>query len=120
MVLTLGVIVTGSGPHSGDAETPARTGFDPRFVSWMHADAVMLFVGLVIATLVAVRLTASDDRPKRAWYAVLYVTIAQGLIGYVQYFTGLPEVLVLLHMLGASLLAVALTWGVLETRRLPV
>ena len=67
MVLTLGVIVTGSGPHSGDAETPARTGFDPRFVSWMHADAVMLFVGLVIATLVAVRLTASDDRPKRAW-----------------------------------------------------
>lgn len=120
VVLTLGVIVTGSGPHSGDAETPARTGFDPRFVSWMHADAVMLFVGLVIATLVAVRLTASDDRPKRAWYAVLYVTIAQGLIGYVQYFSGLPEVLVLLHMLGASLLAVALTWGVLETRRLPV
>ena len=80
----------------------------------------MLFVGLVIATLVAVLLTAREDAPKRAWYAVLYVTIAQGFIGYVQYFTKLPEILVLVHMLGASLLVVALTFGVLSTRRHPV
>ncbi|MDC5697391.1 COX15/CtaA family protein [Intrasporangium calvum] len=120
VVLLLGVVVTGSGPHSGDADTPARTGFDPRFVSWMHADAVMLFVGLVIATIVAVRLTATEARTKRAWDLVLYVTVLQGFIGYVQYFTGLPELLVLLHMLGASLLVVVLTNGLLETRRLPV
>ncbi|MDV3221208.1 COX15/CtaA family protein [Intrasporangium sp.] len=120
VVLVLGAVVTGSGPHSGDADTPARTGFDPRFVSWMHADAVMLFVGLVIATLVAVRLTSTVTSTRRAWDAVLYVTVAQGFIGYVQYFTGLPEVLVLLHMLGASLLVVALTWGVLEMRLQPV
>jgi len=119
-VLVLGVVVTGSGPHSGDADTPARTGFDPRFVSWMHADAVMFFTGLVIATIVAVRITAVTSEAKRAWNAVLYVTIAQGFIGYLQYFTGLPELLVLLHMLGASLLVVVLTLGVLETRRLPV
>jgi cytochrome c oxidase assembly protein subunit 15 len=119
-VLVLGAVVTGSGPHSGDADTPARTGFDPRFVSWMHADAVMFFSGLVIATLVAVRITGESDRAKRAWHAVLYVTIAQGFIGYVQYFSGLPVLLVLLHMLGASLLVVVLTRGVLETRRLPV
>lgn len=120
VVLALGVVVTGSGPHSGDADTPARTGFDPRFVSWMHADAVMFFSGLVIATIVAVRITAVTSEAKRAWNAVLYVTIAQGFIGYLQYFTGLPELLVLLHMLGASLLVVVLTLGVLETRRLPV
>ena len=120
VVLALGVVVTGSGPHSGDADTPARTGFDPRFVSWMHADAVMLFVGLVIATIVAVRLTSTAARTKRAWDVVLYVTIAQGFVGYVQYFAGLPELLVLLHMLGASLLVVALTRGILETRRLPL
>jgi cytochrome c oxidase assembly protein subunit 15 len=120
VVLVLGTIVTGSGPHSGDAERPARTGFDPRFVSWMHADAVMLFVGLVIATLVAVRITATADEARRSWDLVLVVTVLQGLIGYVQYFTQLPEVLVLLHMVGAALLVVALTWGVLSTRRDPV
>lgn len=120
VVLLLGVIVTGSGPHSGDADRPARTGFDPRFVSWMHADAVMLFCGLVIATLVAVRISATTDEARRAWTMVLLVTVAQGLIGYVQYFTKLPVLLVLVHMLGASLLAVALTFGVLSTRRHPV
>ncbi len=124
VVLLLGTVVTGSGPHSGDAVAPARTGFDPRFVSWMHADLVMLFTGLVIATLAAVWLTSASDpereRVRGAWKAVMVVTIAQGLIGYVQYFTQLPEILVLFHMLGASLLVVALTYGVLETRRNPI
>ncbi|HET8595037.1 MAG TPA: COX15/CtaA family protein [Intrasporangium sp.] len=120
IVLVLGTIVTGSGPHSGDAVTPARTGFDPRFVSWMHADAVMFFCGLVIATLVAVRLTARDGRANRAWNIVLLVTVLQGVIGYVQYFTGLPEVLVLAHMFGATALVVALAYGVLDLRSNPV
>jgi cytochrome c oxidase assembly protein subunit 15 len=120
IVLVLGTLVTGSGPHSGDALTPARTGFDPRFVSWMHADAVMFFCGLVIATLVAVRLTAKDDRATRAWGVVLLVTLVQGLIGYVQYFTGLPEILVLAHMVGATALVIALAYGVLDLRSTPV
>jgi cytochrome c oxidase assembly protein subunit 15 len=120
VVLILGTLVTGSGPHSGDALTPARTGFDPRFVSWMHADAVMFFCGLVIATLVAVRLTATDPRATRAWGIVLLVTVLQGLIGYVQYFTGLPEILVLAHMLGATALVIALAYGVLDLRSTPV
>lgn len=129
VVLVLGTVVTGSGPHSGDVDTLVRTGFDVRLVSWMHADAVMFFTGLVIATAVAVRLSGSptagaDDlerhRVRMAWNAVLLVTVLQGVIGYVQYFTALPEVLVILHMLGASLLVVALTYGALETRRNPV
>jgi cytochrome c oxidase assembly protein subunit 15 len=120
VVLILGTLVTGSGPHSGDALTPARTGFDPRFVSWMHADAVMLFCGLVIATLVAVHLTAKDPRATRAWGIVLLVTLLQGLIGYVQYFTGLPEILVLAHMIGATALVIALAYGVLDLRSTPV
>ena len=120
VVVVLGTIVTGSGPHSGDADAPARTGFDPRVVSWLHADVVMLFAGLVVATLVAVLITGRADEVRRAWWVVLGVTLAQGFIGYVQYFTALPIVLVLLHMLGASLLVAALTWGVLATRRNPV
>jgi len=116
VVLILGTVVTGSGPHSGDAATP-RFGFDPRTISWLHADTVMLFAGLVVAVLLAVHLTASDPRPRKVWHAVLGFTVLQGLIGYAQYLTGLPEALVLVHMLGASLLTVSLTYGVLSLRR---
>jgi len=116
LVLMLGTVVTGSGPHSGDASTP-RFGFDPRTMSWLHADAVMLFAGLVFAVLLAVHLTADGSRPRQAWRAVLVVTVLQGLLGYTQYLTGLPEVLVMIHMLGASLLVVSLTYGVLSLRR---
>lgn len=119
LVLFLGTLVTGSGPHSGDADEPARFGFDPRTISWLHADVVMLFVGLVVATWIAARLTSKDaDRgPGRAWFAVLAVSLAQGAVGYVQYFTNLPEALVIAHMLGATLLVVALTNGILALRR---
>jgi heme a synthase len=119
LVLTLGTVVTGSGPHSGDADEPARFGFDARTVSWLHADVVMLFLGLVVATWLTARLTAvhGDRRPARAWLVVLGVALAQGLIGYVQYFTDLPEALVIAHMLGASLLVVSLTAGILSLRR---
>ncbi|WP_245735839.1 COX15/CtaA family protein [Pedococcus cremeus] len=116
VVLLLGTVVTGSGPHSGDADEPARFGFDPRTISWLHADAVMLFIGLVVAVWVAARLSTRSRRASDAWRTVLLVTLAQGVVGYVQYLTGLPEVLVLVHMLLASLLVVALTAGVVRLR----
>lgn len=120
VVLVLGTVVTGSGPHSGDATEPARTGFDPQMVSWLHADVVMLLVGLVVAMFVAVHLTSDSARAKATWRTVLLVTLAQGVIGYVQYFTQLPEVLVALHMLGATLLVVTMTTGLLNLRRNPI
>lgn len=116
VVLVLGTIVTGSGPHSGDAEAPARFDFDPRTISWLHADAVMLFVGLVVAVWLATRLSPAPEPVSSAWRAVLLVTLTQGLIGYVQYLTDLPELLVLVHMLGAAALVVALTRGLVSLR----
>ena len=113
-VLALGTVVTGSGPHSGDADEPARFGFDPRTVSWLHADAVMLFVGLAVAVWLAARLTGTGQRAAQAWWLVLLTTLAQGVVGYTQYLTGLPEALVLAHMLLASLLVVALTNGMVR------
>ncbi len=120
VVLVLGTVVTGSGPHSGDAVQPARTGFDPRSVAWLHADVVMLFVGLVVAVVVAVALTSESVRAKRTWRAVLVVTLLQGVVGYAQYFTNLPEALVAVHMLGASLLVVVVTLGVMNLRAHPI
>lgn len=102
IVVVLGVIVTGSGPHSGDADTEARFGLDPRTVSWLHADSVLLFLGLAVGLIVALRVTSAPARATRTATLLLGVALAQGLVGYVQYFTGLPWVLVALHMLGAS------------------
>ena len=92
-VIALGTVVTGSGPHAGD-EQAVRTGLDPEMISKAHAWTVYL---LVIATGAAVVLLRSV-----APVLLLVVELAQGVIGYVQYFTGLPIGLVALHMLGAA------------------
>jgi cytochrome c oxidase assembly protein subunit 15 len=115
VVLFLGTIVTGSGPHSGDAEAADRMDFDPELVSQLHADVVFLLVGLTVALLVALHATDSPGRLRRAARDLLIVQLAQGVVGYVQYFTDLPILLVLLHMLGAVLITAytaRLVWAV--------
>jgi heme a synthase len=113
--LALGTVVTGSGPHSGDPAA-GRTGFDPATVSQLHADSVMLLVGLTVALYVALRAMRADPRLVRATGILLIVELAQGVIGYVQYFTGLPIVLVGLHLAGACLVLIAAVRVVLATR----
>jgi heme a synthase len=83
---------------------------------------VFLLLGLTVAAVVLVR-TGVDTPPlvRRAADTVLAVELAQGVIGFVQYFTGLPVVLVALHVLGAALLSAAMTWLLLAVReRTPV
>jgi cytochrome c oxidase assembly protein subunit 15 len=115
VVLVLGTIVTGSGPHSGDDSTH-RLGLDPRTVAWLHADTVMLYVGVLVALLLALRVTGAPRRTQRAALLALLVALAQGLIGYTQYFTGLPWVVVACHLLGAALVWSATTYLLLSTR----
>lgn len=104
--IVLGTIVTGSGPHAGD-KAAARTGFDPATVSQLHADSVMLLVGLSIATWLALRAMRAPALVIRAAGVLVLVELAQGAIGYTQYFTDLPIVLVGVHMLGACLVWIA-------------
>jgi cytochrome c oxidase assembly protein subunit 15 len=114
VVLLVGTVVTGSGPHSGDPKA-GRTGFDPELVSQLHADVVFLLLGLTVALLVALHATESPDRIRRAARDLLIVQLAQGVVGYVQYFTDLPIALVLVHMLGAVLITAftaRLVWSV--------
>jgi heme a synthase len=108
VVVVLGTVVTGSGPHSGDADAAVRFGLDPRAMSWLHADVVLLFLGLTVALGLALRLTDGPVRAQRRVWVLLAFSLAQGLIGYVQYFTGLPELVVGLHLLGACLVWVLL------------
>jgi heme a synthase len=116
VLLALGVVVTGSGPHGGDEEVAYRFAVDPVLIAKMHAAAVWTFVGVLAALLVGLARSAAPARPRRAAVVLLAVTLAQGLIGYVQYFTGLPGVLVGVHMLGAALLTSSLAWTVLTLR----
>lgn len=106
-VVVVGVLVTGSGPHSGDAEAEHRFSFDPRTVAWLHADLVLLFLGLLIGLLVALHVTQATRRARRQAWILLGVSLAQGAVGYLQYFTGLPVVLVTFHVLGAVIVWVA-------------
>jgi heme a synthase len=101
-VLVLGTLVTGAGPHAGDASTP-RLGMDIRLLAIAHADAVWLLVGLTVA-LVAVTWRGSSPRLRRAARTLLAIEIVQGSIGYWQYATGIPEPLVAAHILGAALM----------------
>ena len=118
VVLYVGTVVTGSGPHAGDADTP-RTGLDPAAVSQVHANLVFLLVGLTLGCVIALRATGAPRRAVVAAQWLLGIELAQGLIGFVQYATGLPVVLVGLHLLGAALVTAAATWTLLGIRTRP-
>jgi heme a synthase len=115
VVLLLGTVVTGSGPHAGD-RTARRTGLDPETVSQLHADAVFLLVGLSVALAVALAATGAPAPVRRAAAALVAVELAQGTVGFVQYATGLPIGLVGLHLLGAALIVVTAVRNVLAMR----
>ncbi|MEZ5095340.1 MAG: COX15/CtaA family protein [Nocardioides sp.] len=108
LVFYVGTVVTGSGPHAGDSEAP-RNGLDPERVSQLHADAVFLLLGLSVALVFGLYAVGAPGGVRRAGLVVLAVEVAQGALGYVQYFTDLPIVLVGVHMLGAAALCAVLT-----------
>lgn len=114
-LLALGTVVTGSGPHAGD-RTARRTGLDPAVVAQLHADVVMLLIGLTVATCVALAVGGAGRQVVRAALVLLGVELGQGVIGFVQYFTHLPVPLVAAHVLGACLVWLAALRLWLRTR----
>lgn len=114
-VIYLGTIVTGSGPHAGDINSP-RNGLDPDHLSQLHADGVFLLLGLTIGILLAFRAVDAPRRAQRAAMTLLVVELAQGAVGFVQYFTGLPILIVGLHLFGAALVMACATWTLLGVR----
>ena len=113
--LAVGTVVTGSGPHSGDPEA-GRTGLDPESVTQLHADLVFLLVGVTLAFYVALRASAAPPEAVRAMAVLLAVELAQGVLGFAQHLTGLPVLLVGLHLVGACAIVVASVRAVLLLR----
>lgn len=104
VVIALGTLVTGSGPHAGDTNDIVRLGFEFREITTAHAALVWLFLGLTSGLLIALHATAAPKMVTKQAWIVLGICLAQGIIGYTQFFTGLPWGLVAMHVLGACLL----------------
>lgn len=116
LVLYAGTIVTGAGPHAGDLDAK-RNGLNIVQVAQLHVDLVFLFIGLSVGLLLC---ALAVKAPRGAVVAVgwlIVVELLQGTIGFVQYFTDLPIVLVAFHMLGAAVLSAAMTWALLRVRQ---
>ena len=110
VVLFLGTVTTGTGPHAGSGEHVRRLPFPLERVTQLHADSALFLTGLVVATLFAVRLTDAGPvvRRRASWLAA--VVVVQVAIGYTQYFLNLPPSVVELHIAGATLLWCTTIW----------
>jgi len=119
LVLILGTFVTAAGPHGGDLNAP-RIGIDIRLLAIAHADGVWLLLGGLVALLLVSRSIATPQLT-RALTVALLVALAQGGVGYLQYWLGIPRELVSLHVVGATIFWLTLTqaWNVGHRPGLP-
>ncbi|MEQ8436232.1 MAG: COX15/CtaA family protein [Ilumatobacter fluminis] len=117
IAIVTGTVVTGAGPHAGD-ENAERLDIAIPTAARLHA--VTVLTAIAIALLIAWRLrTVATDRqalmtPLSRWIGI---GLTQAALGYIQYFSDVPELLVGIHVLGATLVMIATTFLVLDTRR---
>ncbi|GAA4833239.1 COX15/CtaA family protein [Garicola koreensis] len=104
--VVLGTIVTGTGPHAGDPGSP-RHEFTPELVTRLHVVPVYILCAAAIVIVIRQRRLAASPAQQRAGWFLVTVIVFQAALGYVQHLTGLPILLVGLHMLGAALTIVA-------------
>lgn len=103
VVLLIGVLTTGSGPHAGDANAP-RNGLNSELLQHLHAWPAYLTVALVVVAVIR-----SAGIVRRAWLTVLAGFGAQIAIGIWQSRTGLPVELVAIHLVLSMIVVVLVT-----------
>jgi cytochrome c oxidase assembly protein subunit 15 len=112
-IIVLGTMVTGTGPHAGDWQAP-RFPFKIQTIARIHADAVIIFLILTVAYYFLGKLS---EETKRLIRILGFISIAQGALGFVQYYQGVPPLLVGIHQLGSILVWIA-AWRIwLSTSR---
>ncbi|MFF1375242.1 heme A synthase [Streptomyces sp. NPDC058308] len=120
LLIAVGTVVTGSGPHAGDSSDVPRMGFDWEAVSKLHAVLAWIVVTLAFALWFVLKAVDAPPGPLARTRQLFLVLLSQGAIGYVQYFTDLPEILVGLHMLGSCLVWIAVVRVLLSLRERPL
>ena len=116
VVLMAGTVVTGSGPHAGDKNDSGRvhrTGLSVSSMSQLHADLVMVLIGLTVGLVALVYAVRLGRAARRAAWWLLAAELAQGIVGFTQYFLNVPPLLVALHMLGACAVWIAALYALL-------
>lgn len=116
LLIAMGTVVTGAGPHPGDSSEVPRMPVDWETVARVHAALAWAVVALSLAVWLLLRVFDGPVGPRARVRELLMVLAAQGAIGYVQYFTELPEILVGLHMLGSALMWIAVLRLLLSLR----
>lgn len=121
VVILSGTLVTGSGPHSGhspdDPYEVRRLPIDVADAARVHGLSMVVFLAITIWVLVQLRRHRAAAPLQRAGSQLLTVLVLQGALGYTQYFTGVPPLLVGLHILGSTLVLVAVVNLVLRMRQ---
>jgi len=98
LAIILGTLVTGAGPHAGD-ENAIRLTFDLRSITRIHSASVLLCVAATLIFIVQIRRNTFEwMRLKAKMEVFLFVAVAQGGVGYLQYFSGVPAQLVAVHV----------------------
>ncbi|MEU6842809.1 COX15/CtaA family protein [Streptomyces sp. NPDC046716] len=119
LLILVGTVVTGAGPHAGDSSDVPRMPLDWEMVSKLHAVLAWIVVTLTFALWFVLKAVDAPKGPLNRTRDLFLILLAQGVIGYVQYFTDLPEVLVALHMLGSALVWIGVLRVVLSLRERP-
>jgi cytochrome c oxidase assembly protein subunit 15 len=116
-LLVTGTMVTGAGPHGGDPDTP-RLGIPVETMAHIHAAFLYTFLGSLVLLGFWLRAQQGFPPPWRRYQVLVAVVVAQGTIGLVQFWTGVPELLVCLHVLGAMavIIATASLWCAVRGR----
>ncbi|CAL9321162.1 COX15/CtaA family protein [Streptomyces olindensis] len=119
LLILVGTVVTGAGPHAGDSSEVERMPVDWETVSKLHAVLAWIVVTLTFALWFVLKAVDAPKGPLHRTRELFLILLAQGVIGYVQYFTDLPEVLVGLHMLGSAVMWIWVLRVVLSLRERP-
>lgn len=110
VVLFLGTLVTGSGPHSGDPGDVDRLTLDIGEIARVHGISVVVLIGLSLAAVASAWRTGAPQDVLRWGWILLGALVVQAGIGYVQYFNGVPALLVGAHVMGATIVFIAALW----------
>ena len=119
LLLAVGTVVTGAGPHAGDSSDVKRIPIDWETVAKLHAVLAWIVVTLVFALWFVLKAVDAPSGPLHRTRDLFLVLLGQGVIGYIQYFTHLPELLVGLHMFGSCLVWIGVLRVLLSLRERP-
>jgi cytochrome c oxidase assembly protein subunit 15 len=118
VVIIAGTVVTGTGPHGGD-QNVQRLDLSITTVARVHGVSELLLLSLTVMVAWMARRTRAPAAVLEAISVLLMVEVGQAFVGYVQYLTGVPELLVGIHVFGAVLVWIAVLRVALIASRAP-